>query len=328
MLSEWGERMNNIENACSILANPEGNAWKFAQAIYENLHARSTRFELNEINIKKFRDGEIKVKIKENVRRKNCFFIHDSSLAPAEWFLQLAFVNEALKNSSANEIVDVLPYLKFSRQDRKDESRVAVNARVLSDVLSLYAHRVLTIDAHSSQLPSFYRIPFDNLYSSRLLFDYLSKNHSELLQNTIVMSPDAGGTSRAKAFASRLGIEDIVIGYKFRKKEGEIKEFKVIGEVKGENVLIIDDMIDSGGTLIEAAKSVRAMGAKKVYVYCTHGIFSKGREDVGKAVDRVFVTNSIFQVPHEKIEIIPLEELFAEAIYRNNEGQSLSQLFE
>jgi ribose-phosphate pyrophosphokinase len=319
---------NGSENACSIIANPEGKSWDFAQRIYEDLRQRSNRFELNEIHVKEFRDKEIKVKIKENVRRKNCFFIHDSALAPADWFLQLAFANEAMKNSSANEVVDVLPYMKFSRQDRKDESRVSVNARVLSDMLSLYTNRVITIDTHSAQLPSFYKIPFDNLYSSRLLHEYLAKNHADLLTNTIVMSPDAGGTSRAKGFASRLGVEDIVIGYKLRKKEGEIHEFKVVGEVAGQDVLIIDDMIDSGGTLIEAAKGVRAMGAKKVYVYCTHGLFSKGKDELGKYIDKIFVTNSIPQTPHEKLEIVPLEGLFAEAIYRTNEGLSLSQLFE
>jgi ribose-phosphate pyrophosphokinase len=319
---------NHIDNPCSILANPNGGAWEFAKAICENLRLRNGTFELNEINIKEFRDHEIKVKIKENIRRKNCFFIHDSSLKPADWFLQLAFVNEAVHSSSANELIDVLPYMRFSRQDRKDESRVAVNARVLADMLSLYAHRVLTIDTHCAQLPSFYRISFDNLYSSRLLHDYLKQNHPYLLENTVVMSPDAGGTSRAKAFASRLGIKDIVIGYKFRKKDGDISEFKVVGELKGENVLIIDDMIDSGGTIIEAAKGVRAMGAKHVYVYCTHGLFSKGREEISRAVDRVFVTNSIPQHSQEKVEVIPLEELFAEAIYRTNEGMSLSKLFE
>ncbi len=320
--------MNHIDNPCSILADPNGGAWKFANAIYENLRLRSGNFELNEITIKEFRDHELKVKIKNNIRRKNCFFIHDSSLKPADWFLQLALVNEAVRSSSANELIDVLPYMKFSRQDRKDESRVAVNARVVSDSLSLYADRVLTIDTHSSQLPSFYRIPFDNLYSSRLLHEYLKQNHPYLLENTVVMSPDAGGTSRAKGFASRLGIEDIVIGYKYRKKEGEIHDFKVVGELKGENVLIIDDMIDSGGTIIEAAKGVRAMGAKRVYVYCTHGLFSKGKEEISRAVDRMFVTNSIPQSSEGNIEVIPLENLFAEAIYRTNEGSSLSQLFE
>ncbi|MFH0970473.1 MAG: ribose-phosphate diphosphokinase [Candidatus Diapherotrites archaeon] len=319
---------NHIDNPCSILADPNGGAWEFAKKIYENLCKRNGTFELNEISIKEFRDHEIKVKIKENIRRKNCFFIHDSSLKPADWFLQLALVNEAVHSSSANELIDVLPYMKFSRQDRKDESRVAVNARAVSDILSLYTNRILTIDTHSSLLPSFYRIPFDNLYSSRMLYEYLKKNHPTLLENAIIMSPDAGGTSRAKGFATKLGIENIVIGYKYRKKEGEIHEFKVVGEVKGENVLIIDDMVDSGGTIIEAVKGVRAMGAKRVYVYCTHGLFSSGRENIARVVDGMFVTNSIPQQPSGNVEVIPLENLFAEAIYRTNEGSSLSQLFE
>ena len=313
---------------CSILADPQGKAWDFAKSIYNILHKKSEKFRLNEVHIKKFRDNEIKVKIAENVRRNNCFFIHDSSKSPADWFLELTLVNEALKNSSANEIIDVLPYMKFSRQDRKDESRVAVNARVLSDAISIYANRVLTIDAHSSQLPSFYRIPFDNLYSSRLLHEYLKTHHPEILQNTIVMSPDAGGTSRARAFASRLGIKDIVIGYKHRKLEGDIDDFKIVGDIKGKNILIVDDMIDSGNTLREALKCLKEIEKdKKVYAYCTHGLFTEGRERISNEFDLVFVTNSIPQPDHNKIEIIPLDELFAEAIYRTNEGLSLSELF-
>jgi ribose-phosphate pyrophosphokinase len=320
--------MTNRETPCSILADPKGNAWEFANTIFEDLRKRSSKFELNEINVKQFRDKELKLKIKDNVRRKNCFFIHDSSKPPAEWFLELAMANEALRSASANEIVDVLPYMKFSRQDRKDESRVAVNARVLSEMLSIHANRILTIDTHCAQLPSFYRIPFDNLYSSKILFEYLKKNHSNVLENAVVMSPDAGGTSRARAFASILGIENIVIGSKYRKKEGEISEFKVVGELKGENVLIIDDMIDSGGTIVEAAKAVRKLGARKVFGYCTHGLFSKGKKELSSTLDKLFVTNSIPQPAHEKIELIPLEELFAEAIFRTSEGLSLSQLFE
>ena len=317
-----------MENGCSILADPKGNAWEFAQSIYGILRRRSEKFELNEVQVKQFRDREIKVKIRDNARRKNCFFIHDSSKAPADWFLELVLVNQALKNSSANEVIDVLPYMKFSRQDRKDESRVAVSARALSDVISLHADRVLTIDTHFPQLPSFYTIPFDNLYSSGLLYDFLRVNHPQVLEDTVIMSPDAGGTSRAKAFASRLGIENIIIGYKHRQKDGAIQEYKIVEELKNENVLIIDDMVDSGGTLIEAVKCVKRAGARKVYVYCTHGLFSAGREGVSKEVDLMFVSNSIPQPVHERIEVIPLENLFAEAIYRLNEGASLSALFE
>jgi ribose-phosphate pyrophosphokinase len=314
---------------CSILANPQGKTWDFAYSIYENLSKRSEKFEMNEVHIKRFRDNEIKVKIKENIRRKNCFFVHDSSLEPSEWLLELVLVNEVMKNSSANEIIDVLPYMKFSRQDRKDESRVAVNARALSDMIGIYADRVLTIDAHSSLLPSFYRIPLDNLYSSKLLQQYLNENHPDLLENIVVMSPDAGGASRAKAFASKLGIDEIIIGYKYRKNVGEVAEFKVVGEAKNKNILVIDDIIDSGNTLIEATKKLKGEGAKKVCTYCTHGVFSdNARERVSKELDLVMVSNSIPQEKNEKIEIISLNEFFAEAMYRTNEGLSLSELFE
>ncbi len=313
---------------CCILADREGKAWDFACSIYENLRRRSEKFELNEINIKRFRDDEIKIKIKNNVRRKNCFFIHDSSKKPAEWFLELAFVNEALRYASANEITDVLPYMRFSRQDRKDESRVAVNARALSDVISIHADRILTIDAHSALLPSFYRIPFDNLYSSGLLHEYLKIKHPEILKNSKVMSPDVGGTSRAKAFGLKLGIEDIVIGYKYRKNEGEVNDFKIVGSVKNSDILIIDDMVDSGNTLIKAKKASRDAGAKKVYVYCTHGLFTEGIEKICREVDLMMVTNSISQPNHKKLEVISLDDFFAEAIYRTNEGLSLSELFE
>jgi ribose-phosphate pyrophosphokinase len=314
---------------CSILADPEGKAWDFAYSIYENLRKKSDKFEMNEVRVKRFRDGEIKVKIKENIRRKNCFFIHDSSKQPAEWLMELIFVNEAMKNSSANEIINVLPYTKFSRQDRKDESRVAVNAKALADVICLYANRVLTVDAHFTQIQGFYRIPLDNLYSSNVLLDYLKAKHKDFLGNIVVMSPDAGGASRAKAFATKLGIKDIVIGYKYRKSEGEVNEFKIIGEVAGKNVLIVDDIVDSGNTLIEAARKLREEGAKKVYAYCTHGVFSKNaREKISKELDLMIVSNSIPQPKHEKIEVVPLNDFFTEAIYRTSEGFSLSELFE
>lgn len=318
---------------CSILADPKGKAWDFAYSIYENLKKRDGKFEMNEIRIKEFRDGEIKPKIKDNIRRKNCFFVHDSSKHPAQWLMELIFVNEAMKNSSANEIVDVLPYMKFSRQDRKDESRVSVNAVALADVIGMYSDkvstRVLTIDSHSSLLPSFYRIHFDNLYSSVLLHDYLKEKHPGLLNDIVVMAPDAGGASRAKAFASKLGIENIIIGYKYRKTAGEVSEFKVVGEAKDRDILIIDDIIDSGNTLIEATKKLREEGARKVYTYCTHGLFSgDARERVSKELDLVIVSNSIPQPQHGKIDVMPLNDFFAEAIYRTNEGESLSALFE
>ena len=314
---------------CMIIANPEGKAWEFACSIFKKLNAINNKYYLSEFQVKRFRDGEIKVKIKDNIRRKNCFFIHDSSLQPSEWLTQLIFANEAMKNSSADEIINVLPYMRFSRQDRKDESRVSINAKAVADVISLYADRVLTLDAHFTQIQGFYRIPLDNLYSSNVLLDYLSTKHKDFLKNLIIMSPDAGGASRAKAFANKLGVKDIVVGYKYRKSEGEVSEFKIIGEVQDKDVLIVDDIVDSGNTLIEAAKKLREEGARKVYAYCTHGIFSENaREKIRNELDLMMVSNSIYQPEHEKIEVISLNDFFAEAIYRTNEGKSLSELFE
>jgi ribose-phosphate pyrophosphokinase len=212
-----------------IIADPEGKAWEFACSIYNNLNSRDKKYYLSKFQVKRFRDNEIKVKIKDNIRRKNCFFIHDSSLHPSEWLTQLIFANEVMKNSSADEIIDVLPYMKFSRQDRKDESRVSINSKAVADVISRYADRVLTLDAHFTQIQGFYSIPLDNLYSSKILLQHLREKHPDSLENIVVMSPDTGGTSRAKAFANTLGIEDIVIGYKYRPKAGEIGEFRIIG---------------------------------------------------------------------------------------------------
>jgi len=313
---------------CMLVADPNGKSWEFALDIYKNLKKKSEKFHLNEVHVQRFRDGEIKTKIKDNVRQKKCFFIHDSSKNPAEWFLELLLVNETLKNSSAYEVNDVLPYLKFSRQDRKDESRVPISARVVADCISVYASRIITSDVHSPQIQGFYRIPFDNLYTFSTILGYLKNNHPEILENLVIMSPDAGGADRAKSFAKRLGTEEFVVGYKHRKVAGEVAEFKLLGDVKDKNVLIIDDMIDSGNSLVEAAKKTKEQGAKKVFAYATHGLFNENaREKLSKELDKTFVSNSIPQQDYENIETISLVDLFSEAIYRTNEGLSLSELF-
>ncbi len=316
---------------CSIIADPEGNAWEFAKEIYENLRARSDKFELNRVNIHQFGDGEIKPKIEKNVRRKNCFFIHDSGKNPAEWFLELALVLETLRNSSAQEIISVLPYLRFSRQDRKDESRVPINAKVVADIISKYADRVLTIDVHNPSIQGFYDIPFDNLYSFQSVVNYLKRNHKDFLQNLVVMSPDAGGGKRAEAFAKRIGVEGIAIGHKTREKAGEVSKLQVIGDIEDKNILIVDDIVESGGTLIKAYKALKEGGAKKVYAYCTHGLFTKGTEELTKNFDLIIVGDSFIRPGlelAEKVNVVSFADLFAEAIFRINDGLSLSQLFE
>jgi ribose-phosphate pyrophosphokinase len=318
-----------VSDKYSIVADPESPGWEFAKKLYDELRMKGDMFELNKISIKKFRDGEIKPKIELNVRERHCFFIHDSSLNASEWFLQLCLINEALANSSAYKIINVLPYLKFSRQDRKDESRVPISARVVADVIGLYANRVLTLDVHNPSIQGFYNtpIPFDSLFSFPTVINHLKKHHPEILNNLVIMSTDAGGAQRAKMFAKCLGTKDIAVGYKSREKVNEVESLRILGDVKERNVLIIDDIVDTGGTLIKAAEALRKEGVNKVYAYCTHGLFTKGHKQVTDCFDRFFIGDTIKQPDDINADIISFIPLFAEAIYRISEGYSLSELF-
>ncbi len=315
------------EKKFCLLADPSRSSFEQAKKIFAEISKESDAFDLIPIEIKRFRDGELKPKIVENIRRKECFFIHDSHLPPAEWFLELCLINQALKNSSAQEINVILPYLKFSRQDRKDEPRVSLSARVIADAIQLYADRVVTLDVHNPATEGFYGIPFDNLHSFPIVINYLNTHYSTILKDITIMSTDAGGATRAKNFAKKIGKSDLVIGYKARNKEGDVEELKILGDVQGKNILIIDDMIDSGDTLLSACTTARKEGAKKVYAYCTHGIFSKGIENFKNNFDKLFISDSIMQKPAENIEVIPLEKLFASAILKISKGESISMLF-
>jgi ribose-phosphate pyrophosphokinase len=312
----------------SIIADPNSTNWQFAQNVFRELKQKCSDFELNKVSIKEFRDGEIKPKIELNVRGKCCFFIHDSSKNPGKWFLELALINQALKKSSASEIIDVIPYLKFSRQDRKDESRVSINAQVVADMVDRNADGVLTLDVHNPAIDGFYKKRFDNLYSFKTVLDYLKINYPDIFSNLIVMSPDTGGAGRANNFAKKIGITDIAIGYKQRKTAGEVESIKIIGDVNGKNVILIDDLVDSGNTLIKACKVAKEQGAKNVYAYCTHGLFTEGFDKLAEHFDLFFVGDTLLQKQHEKLKIISFVPLFAEAIYRISRGDSLSALFD
>jgi len=316
---------------CSIIANPEGKSWNFAKKVYENLKERDGKYELNEVSVKKFRDGELKPKIKDNIRRKNCFFIHDSTLPPCEWLTQLALINGTMKNSSAQEINDVLPYLAFSRQDRKDESRVPISSKVVADIIGLYANRVLTIDVHNPAIEGDYKVPFDNLHSFKTVIDYLNKEDFGFFKNTVIMSPDVGGAKRARSFAKRVGINKIAIGNKNREEDGEVESIQIIGHVKNKNVLMVDDILDSGNTIIQAYNAVKEKEAEKISAYAPHGLFTKGVKRLTDCLDLVIIGDIIYNPDlenNEKVKIVSFAPLFAEAIYRINEGHSLSELFD
>lgn len=311
-----------------IVADPAGPNYCFARAVYENVQKRSDDFRLVHVTVTRFRDGELKTKIESNIRKKECFFIHDSNKDPASWFLELCLVNSTLRNSSAAQVVDVLPYLKFSRQDRKDESRVPISAAVIANTIKGYAHRVMALDIHNPSLQGFYEpVPFDHLQSFPTVVSYLQRRRPEVLDDVVVMSTDVGGGERTKLFAKKAGIEAVALSYKTRPKAGEIGSIRILGDVKEKNVLIIDDLLDSGNTIAAACTAARTEGAKNVYAYCTHALLTQGTEALTRCLDRLFVGDTVYHAAHPSIETISFVPLFSEAIYRTTRGESLSELF-
>ncbi|OGJ21757.1 hypothetical protein A3K73_06955 [Candidatus Pacearchaeota archaeon RBG_13_36_9] len=302
--------------------------------MYDYLKRKESKeFSVSLIDLEKksFKDGEFKIKIVENIRGKICFLIHDSNKSPSEWFTELIFMLEATTFSSPEEVNIVLPYTRFARQDRKDESRVSVNAKALADSVSLYADRGMTVDLHTPQIQEYFKIPFDNLYSLTSLLNYFQKNHPDFLNDLVIVSPDLGGGKRADYFVKKLkerGVEaGVALGHKTREKDNEVAKMVIIGEVSGKNCLIVDDIIDTGNTMIKTAEKLKENGAKKIFAYGTHGLFTEGVEKF-KVFDKVFVSDTLKVPKADNIEVVSMVKLFGEAIYRTATGQSLSVLFD
>jgi len=315
-----------MDNGILILADPKGNAWGFAKEVYEKLNSnpsRDRKYSLGEVEIIKFNDGELFIQVLTNVRQKTCFFIHDSSMNPQDWTISLAEVNDALMRSSAGKVNNVLPYMKYSRQDRMSAPRTPITAGVLAKIIGLEADRVITTDLHNSASTSAYAVPFDNLKAYPVIVGHLMNNYPDFLRNLAIVAPDVGSAERAKSYAKRLG-GSVAIVDKSREKAGIVGNMTVIGDVDGKNVLIVDDMIDTAGTLCKAAEVLRNNGALKIWACATHGLFSKDALDKLKnsCLDKVIVTDSIPQQDLDKVEIVSLTGLFAETIYRISHGQS------
>jgi len=312
----------------AVIADFQGKGYEFARGVYEYLKTKGLATSFVGIEKSVFKDKEFKVRISENIRRKKCFFIHDGNKEPSEWFAELLFVLEALSFSSPEEINIILPYMRFTRQDRKESSRVSVNAKVVAEVISLYADRGMTVDLHAPQIQEYFNIPFDNLYSSPNLIEYLKQNYPEILKELVIVGTDLGGGKRVEALAKMLaekGIKaEIALGYKTREKDNEVARTMVIGEVKDKNCLIVDDIIDTGNTMIKTAEVLKKNGAKKVYAYGTHGLFTEGYEKFN-VFDKVFVSDTL---KNNGVEVVSLVGLFGEAIYRTVVGESLSSLFD
>lgn len=314
-----------------ILADPNGKAYNFAKKIYEKLNSNEKRdrhYHLGNLEIKKFNDGEIFAKINENVRKKTCFYIHDSTMPAQDWAMSLAIINDALMRSSAGKINNVLPYMKYSRQDRMAAPRTPITSSVLANMIQQNAYRIITTDLHNPTIQGSYQIPFDNLKAYPVMINHLKQKHPEFLKNAVLVAPDIGSAKKVEGYVRRLGL-DVAIADKKRKEAGKVDSMTMIGDVKGKNAIIVDDMIDTGGTLLKAVEIVKKRGGKQIYACATHGLFSKDsrKRFQDSKLEKVIVTDSIPQNSKGKIEVISLDNLFADTIFRISHGQSISEMF-
>ncbi|WP_310626392.1 ribose-phosphate pyrophosphokinase [Limnohabitans sp.] len=288
--------------------------------------------EVGAAHVGRFSDGEVTVEINQNVRARDVFVVQSTCAPTNESVMELLIMVDALKRASAERISAVIPYFGYARQDRRPRSsRVPISAKLVADLLQTAGvARVLTMDLHADQIQGFFDIPVDNIYASPVLLgDLRTKNYDDL----IVVSPDVGGVVRARALAKQLGC-DLAIIDKRRPKANVSEVMNVIGDIEGRNCVIMDDMIDTAGTLVKAAEVLKTRGAKKVYAYCTHPIFSGPaieRIAKGDALDEVVVTNTIPLSEAgracKKIRQLTVAPLIAETIQRIASGESVMSLF-
>ena len=284
---------------------------------------------LSKAKITKFSDNEINVKIEESVRGKDVFIIQPTS-APVNFnLMELLIMVDALKRSSARSITAVVPYYGYARQDRKAEPRVPISAKLVANLMETAGiTRVVTVDLHASQIQGFFDIPVDNLYGAVLFNDYVkSKN----LKNPIVASPDIGGVARARYFAKTMGLEMVIVD-KRREKANESEVMNIIGNVEGKDVIMIDDMVDTAGTMVKAAGALKKLGATSVMACCTHPVLSgPAFERIANGeLDELVVTNTIplKNGTCDKIKVLSTAKMLGEVIRRVYNNESVNSLFE
>jgi len=288
------------------------------------------KIDLGRSVLERFSDGEIHFYIDENVRGEDVFIIQTGSADASFHLMELFLMSDAFKRASAERITIVMPYYCYARQDWKDRPRVPISARLVADLLEKAgADRVLTMDLHSPQIQGFFSIPVDNLMAAPVLAGYIQGLG---LENLTIVSPDAGGVGRARVFAKRMEAKLAIID-KRRPAPNVAKVLNVIGEVKGQNVVIFDDMVDTAGTLVLSVEALLREGAQKVFAACTHPVLSGAAVEKieNSALEKLYVTNTIPLTERAKactkIQVLSVAGLFGEAIRRINEGSSVSSLF-
>ncbi|MBN1552156.1 ribose-phosphate pyrophosphokinase [bacterium] len=288
--------------------------------------------EPGKIEINRFADGEIFIQIQENIRGKDVFLVQPTSSPANDNLMELLIMIDAAQRASADRITVVLPYYGYARQDRKDKPRVPITARLVADLLTAAgANRVLTMDLHAGQIQGFFKIPVDHLYATPVFLDYLESKH--YVSDLIVVSPDAGGVERAKFLAKCLGSE-LAVADKRRERANVAESIRIIGNVQNKNALIIDDIIDTAGTLMKAIAALKEAGAKRIIACGTHGVFSGPaleRIETSDHLDEVITTNTIRPtedvIKCKKIMVLSIAPLLAEAIKRTHHETSISSLF-
>ena len=284
--------------------------------------------ELGNVTIKNFSDGEIWVKYEENIRGTDVFIIQSTN-SPAENLVELLIMLDAARRASATRITAVIPYFGYARQDRKDQPRVAISAKLVANLITQAgADRVLTMDLHTPQIQGFFDIPFDHLYAASVFIEHIKQLD---LPNLVVASPDIGGIHLARSYARRLSTDLIMLDKK-RLKHNVCEVTQLIGDVENKNVLLVDDLVDTAGTLVNGINVLKEKGARDIYVACTHAILSDNAiERLEKSpIKKIFFTDSLRIESAklvDKVQILSVAGLFGEAIKRIHEERSISDLF-
>ena len=293
--------------------------------------SKQLKLKLVNTNIKRFADGEIYIEINENIRGNSVFVIQSTSTPANDNLMELLLSIDALRRSSAKNITAVIPYFGYARQDRKVAPRTSISAKVVANLITnAGASRVVTVDLHAGQIQGFFDMPVDNLFTTPLFAKYIKKNFKN--KKLICVSPDVGGVQRTRGLATRIKA-DLAIIDKRRPKPGQSKVMNIIGDVKGKTCVIVDDIIDSGGTIINAVDALKKEGAVEVYVFITHAVLSGDALDKIKSskIKKLIITDTIDISSkiknNSKIEVISIASLMAEAIKRISNSTSVSDLF-
>jgi len=293
--------------------------------------SESLKIPLGDISLGRFKDGEVGCQVQENVRGGDVFIVQSTCYPVNDNLMELLVMLDAFKRASAQRITAVIPYFGYARQDRKDKPRVPISAKLVSDLLhTAGADRVLTMDLHANQIQGFFNIPVDHLYASRVVLETLKG----MPHNFVVVAPDAGGVERARAVAKRLHNASLAIVDKRRDRPNVSKVMHIIGDVKDRNCLIVDDIIDTAGTLTQTAQALVDHGAKRVFAACSHPVLSDPASEriENSVLEKVFVTNSIPLRPDlpykSKLEVLSVAEMLGDGIERIHEESSISSLFD